>query len=111
MKDFDEIWDVTFLRRWIWRFRLRARARAAIGVLCPDHISQRELERLLIVSQGYLCKLLAMNGISVPSPALVALLELLAAEPSRLDEVRKHWEKPPGPNRIRPDDDKEPEPS
>jgi hypothetical protein len=114
MKEFDAIWDVTYLRRWIAKFRLRTRARDAIGVLCPQYISQRELERLLWLSQGYLSRLFVTHGPAVPSAALVALLALLAAEPSRLDELRKFWEKLPKParaDRKRTDDDKEPEPS
>jgi hypothetical protein len=99
MKDFDEIWDVTYLRRWIARFRLRARARAALLSLCPQYLSMRELERLLGVSQGYLCRLSVPHGVAVPSPALVAMLALLARDPARIDELREMWEPPPEPLR------------
>ena len=54
--------------------------------------SQRHTEEVLNLSQGYLSRLLAGNG--VPSAALVSLLALLSAEPSRLEEVKRYWALP-----------------
>ncbi len=71
---------------------LRAAARVALLALCPGHISQRALERLLGVSQGYLSRLRASHGAAVPSAALVAALALLANDPGRrLDELQDYW--------------------
>lgn len=70
---------------------LRARARSALRSLCPKQLSQRELERMLGLSQGYLCRLRATKGDAVPSASLVSLLALLAQEPSRIDELREYW--------------------
>ncbi len=53
-----------------------------------EAIPQRELERLVGVSAGYFSKL---KGGKEPSAALVALLALLASDPSRVDELRALW--------------------
>ena len=67
---------------------LRTRARIAIDIL-SHHISQRRLEQLLGLSQGYLSRLGAKAG--TPSPALVALLALIADEPTRLAQIHRLW--------------------
>lgn len=56
------------------------------------HRSQGELERLLGLSEGYLSRLAARGDRPRrhnPSPPLVALLTLLAKDPSRLGEVEQ----------------------
>lgn len=62
--------------------------------------SQRKLELALDLAQGYLCRLRTGHG--VPSVALVSLLALLRAEPSRLEELRRYWALPlePPPSRA-----------
>jgi hypothetical protein len=68
---------------------LSRRVRAALEALHP-HISQRRLEVLLDLSQGYLSRLRA--GAGRPSPQLVAHLTMLAQDPSqRLAELRHSW--------------------
>jgi general stress protein YciG len=52
-------------------------------------ISQRRLELLLGLSQGYLSRLAAGDG--TPSSALGALLALLAEEQHHLETIRRHW--------------------
>jgi len=42
--------------------------------------------------------LLAGNG--VPSAALVSLMALLAAEPARLEELKRYWALPVTPPRV-----------
>jgi hypothetical protein len=100
MKKGDTNWDRENLDRWIERFRLRARARDAIKTLCPDHIPQRELERLLGLSPGYLCRLRSLKGTSTPSAAMVSTLALLARDPARINELREYWAQPPDPVRV-----------
>lgn len=68
---------------------LRRRAREAVAEVCR-YISQRRLEKLLGLSQGYLSRLHGEHG--TPSTALVTLLALLAQEPpARLREVELSW--------------------
>lgn len=68
---------------------LRRRARAAVAEVC-GHISQRRLEKLVGLSQGYLSRLHGGHG--TPSAALVALLTLLARDPLvRLRELEISW--------------------
>lgn len=70
--------------------------------------SQRDLERLLGLSHGYLSKL--RSGDRAPSPDLVAVLTLLANDVSRIDEVKALWgapdtsTKPLGGNPVLPPD-------
>ena len=72
---------------------LRRRAREAVAAVC-QYTSQRQLERLVGLSQGYLCRLHAGQG--TPSAALVALLALLAREPwARLRELELIWASEP----------------
>lgn len=71
---------------------LRHRGREALAEVCR-HMSQRRLEKLIGLSQGYLCRVL--SGRSTPSVALVALLTLLAKDPqARLDELELAWRQP-----------------
>lgn len=71
---------------------LRQRVRHAMDTLAP-HISQRRLERLLGLSQGYLSRLRA--GAGTPSPSLVSHFALLALNPkTRLRELERYWAEP-----------------
>lgn len=58
-------------------------------------ISQRKLEVAIDLSQGYLSRLCAGDG--VPSAMLVSLLALLASEPARLEELARYWALPLAP--------------
>ena len=71
---------------------LRTRARVAVDIL-SHHISQRRLEHLLRLSQGYLSRLRA--GVSNPSAELVANLAMLCQDPpTRLLELERFWALP-----------------
>ena len=71
---------------------LRTRVRIAVDIL-SHHISQRKLEHLLQLSQGYLSRLRA--GVSNPSAELVANLAMLCQDPpTRLLELERFWELP-----------------
>ena len=71
---------------------LRERVELAIVTL-HDVRSQRQIERLLGVSQGYLSKLRA--GTSNPSPELTLLLGLLASNPRQLlQRAEEFWALP-----------------
>ena len=73
----------------IYRRELRTRVRTAIDALA-EHVSQREMERMLGLSHGYLSKL--RNGACDPSPELVGNLALLAHDPKkRLRELEEFW--------------------
>ena len=74
-----------------FRTELCERAAVAITRLGRTH-SQRSLEVALDLSQGYLSRLRAKDG--VPSAALVSLLALLANEPARLEELQRYWALP-----------------
>lgn len=77
------------LLRPVYEAALRQRARESIDVLM-QHKSQRQIERLLGLSQGYLSRLRA--GASTPSAELVSHLALLAREPAtRLAELEGYW--------------------
>lgn len=74
----------------VYRDELRARAREAIDTL-SGYISQRELERQLYLSQGYLSRI--RSGAGNPSAELVSNLRSLARDPvNRLEELKKDWE-------------------
>ncbi len=76
-----------------YRRELRERVRQALGIL-SKHISQRKLERLLRLSQGYLSRL--RSGAGTPSPELVSHLALIALDPKiRLRELESYWTEPP----------------
>lgn len=76
----------------LYRNNLRERAILAIARLQP-HGSMRKLERQLNLSQGYLCRLSAGDGI--PGAPLVSLLALLAAQPALIDHLEAYWTLPP----------------
>lgn len=68
---------------------LKQRAKDAIDILMR-YISQRRLERLLGLSQGYLSRVRAGSG--NPSAELVSNLALLAHDPKvRLLELERYW--------------------
>ena len=66
-------------------------ASRALADLSP-RISQRELERLLGLSQGYLSRI--YHGHQEPSAQLVVLLALLAQDPGLLDWTARYWAEP-----------------
>ena len=71
---------------------LRTRVRVAIDIL-SHHISQRRLDHLLRLSQGYLSRLRACA--SNPSAELVAHLAMLCQDPpTRLLELERFWDLP-----------------
>jgi hypothetical protein len=66
--------------------------------LLKGHTSQRNLEHLLGLSPGYLCRLRAQGG--NPSPALVLLLSLIALDPAtHLLAIARFWQ---GQSSMRP---------
>ncbi len=70
--------------------RLRAMAAGELQKLAAQRVTQRRIERLLGLSQGYLSKI--RSGVSNPSPMLVGLLHLLASDPERrLREVEESF--------------------
>ena len=71
---------------------LRTRIRIAIDIL-SRHVSQRKLERMMGMSQGYFSRLRAGSG--NPSPELVSHLALLCHDPpNRLQELARFWALP-----------------
>jgi len=73
---------------WQYQSRLRDLAVAHLEKLGAQEITQRRLEQILGLSQGYLSKI--RSGTSRPSPMLVNCLYLLAADPERrLREVEE----------------------
>ncbi len=88
---FESVPELAAALEATYRAELVRRAAAAIrqlGQVC----SQRKLEVLTDLSQGYLSRLRAGDG--VPSPVLVSLLALLSGEPSRLEELARYWALP-----------------
>jgi hypothetical protein len=77
-----------------YRAELVQRAAAEITSL-GQRLSQRKLEVALDLSQGYLSRLRAGDG--VPSAILVSLLALLSKEPARLEELARYWALPLAP--------------
>ncbi len=76
-----------------YRRVLQQRVRLSIDTLMR-HTSQRKLELLLGLSQGYLSRL--RSGAGHPSPELVSHLALLAHDPQgRLAELERYWAEPP----------------
>jgi hypothetical protein len=72
-----------------YQSRLGELAGAYLEKLAAQHITQRRLEQILGLSQGYLSKIRA--GTSRPSPMLVSCLFLLAMDPEgRLREVEEN---------------------
>ena len=71
---------------------LRTRVRIAIDIL-SKHISQRQLERMMGMSQGYFSRLRA--GAGNPSPELVSHLALLCDNaPRSLERLQRFWTLP-----------------
>jgi transcriptional regulator with XRE-family HTH domain len=69
---------------------LQERARKAIEKI-SRHVSQRKLELLLGLSQGYLSKL--RSGDRVPSAELVSQLALISRDPgNRISELESYWD-------------------
>jgi hypothetical protein len=76
----------------LYQAELRRLAGQELRALSP-HISQRQLELLVGLAQGYASRLLAQAG--NPSAPLVLLLGLLAKDPQvRLAEVQAYWRAP-----------------
>jgi hypothetical protein len=76
----------------IYEAELRRLAGQEIRAISP-YVSQRQLELLLGLAQGYLSRLLAQAG--NPSSPLVLLLGLIARDPqARLNEVQAYWQAP-----------------
>lgn len=76
----------------LYAAELRRRAALAVSSL-SSVTSQRRIERLLGLSQGYLSRLKA--GAGTPSPALVVQLQQLALDPlPRLRELERLWGEP-----------------
>ena len=76
----------------LYRADLRHRAAVAIARV-QSHRSQRRIELLVHLSQGYLSRLRAGDG--VPGAPLVSLLALLAAHPQLIGELEDYWTIPP----------------
>lgn len=95
---YEAVPELAATLRQAFRAELVQRARAEITQL-SRFCSQRKLELAIDLSQGYLYRL--RTGQGVPSVALISLLALLRAEPSRLEELRRYWalplEPPPSP--------------
>ena len=87
--------DLDALLSDLYNERVSARSSRAVAVL-GRHRSQRALERLLGLSQGYLSKVIAKK--KVPSDPLVSQLVSLAKAPEeRLQELEEVWgNTPPG---------------
>jgi len=82
----------------LFQAELRRLAEREIRALTA-HVSQRNLERLMGLSQGYLCRLAAKAG--NPAPPLVLLLALLAKDPEmRLRELANYWREPREPQEL-----------
>jgi hypothetical protein len=77
----------------LYRADLCHRVAVAIARL-QGHRSQRRLEILVNLSQGYLSRLRAGDG--VPGAPLVSLLSILAAHPQLIGELEDYWTLPPG---------------
>ena len=76
----------------LYQAELRRLAGQELRALSP-HISQRQLELMVGLAQGYASRLLAQAG--NPSAPLVLLLGLLARDPqARLAEVQAYWRAP-----------------
>jgi len=76
----------------LYRADLRHRAAVAIARV-QSYRSQRRIELLVHLSQGYLSRLRAGDG--VPGAPLVSLLALLAAHPQLIGELEDYWTIPP----------------
>ena len=72
----------------VYQAELRSRAALAIAQL-SGRISQRKLELLLGLSQGYLSRL--KSGRGNPSASLISLLYLLGNSPGLLQQLEHYW--------------------
>ena len=88
---FDLVPDLAATLEAAYRAELMHRASVEISHL-GEFFSQRRLERDLDLSQGYLSRLRAGDG--VPSAPLVSLMALLRADPRRLEELNTYWALP-----------------
>ena len=70
---------------------LKNMAKAAIRSL-EVHIPQKQLELLLGLSQGYLCRI--KLGYGNPSAPLVGFLGILALDPRLLETLKDYWATP-----------------
>ena len=91
---FDSMPELAAALETTYRAELVQRAAAEITML-SQRFSQRKLEVALDLSQGYLSRLRAGDG--VPSAILVSLLALLGNEPTRLEELARYWTLPLAP--------------
>ena len=76
----------------LYRADLSQRVALAVARI-QNYRPQRRTELLLGLSQGYLSRLRAGDG--VPGAPLVSLLALLAAHPQLLAELEAYWTLPP----------------
>ena len=81
-----------------YKRELSRRAKQALADLSP-FLSQRKLERILDISQGYLCRIACGHG--MPSAQLVSVLALLAQDPTLLEWLARYWTAP-RPLNLRP---------
>ena len=88
---FDSVPELAATLEAEYRAELSRRAVAEIAFL-SSVCSQRQLEVQIDLSQGYLSKLRAGDGI--PSATLVCLLALLSNDPRRLEELKAYWALP-----------------
>ena len=91
---FESVPELAAVLEATYRAELVQRAAAAISQL-GQVCSQRKLEVLTDLSQGYLSRLRAGDG--VPSASLVSLLALLCFDPTRLEELARYWALPLAP--------------
>jgi len=91
---FETVPELAAVLEATYRAELVQRAAVEIRRLGQAY-SQRHTEEVMNLSQGYLSRLLAGNG--VPSASLVSLLALLSSEPARLEEVKRYWALPVAP--------------
>ena len=91
---FDSMPELAAALETTYRAELVQRAAAEITRL-SQRLSQRRLEVAINLSQGYLSRLRAGDG--VPSAILVSLRALLASEPARREELARYWALPVAP--------------
>lgn len=84
----------------LYQANLRQRVTVALARL-QSHRPQRRIELLINLSQGYLSRLKAGDGI--PGAPLVSLLAILAEHPQLLAELERYWTLPPDESESRSD--------
>jgi transcriptional regulator with XRE-family HTH domain len=87
--DEDDATQISAAAEKAYRQALLSKAEDAVGILRDAGHPQRDLERLLGISAGYLSKLRA--GERDTSAPLVGALMLLAHDPARVAELRNAW--------------------